>query len=193
MSVKSINELYFQTKIAKFEKVSFEQFKKDWEEQTAEQPVGLIYHLTTHSEDLIKNIYDNIILPKRGTELSAGYDFFAPADIIIPLGSSFMIPTGIKCSIQTGWFLDLNPRSGQGFRYGLHLANTRGIIDADYYNNTNNEGHIMVKLVNDSCISKEDVYIPEGKAFCQGIFTIHGLTYNDDITEKRTGGFGSTG
>lgn len=183
-------------KIAQFYKVSFEQFFKDWcKNFSTGKPEW--------SEAEVREIYDGITLPKRSTSGSAGYDFFAPADICIPYKEARVIPTGIRCRIDEGWFLDINPRSGQGFKYGIRLANTRGIIDSDYFN-ADNEGHIMIKLVNESYIATENAaksYIDEnvlfevtqGKAFCQGIFTVYGITVDDEADNERTGGFGSTG
>ncbi len=172
--------------IAKFEKVSLEQYKKD---------VKKLYP-NKFSDTEIEKIYDNIKLPQRATSGSAGYDFYAPFDISIDHADACIIPTGIRCRINYGWFLDINPRSGHGFKHGIHLANTRGIIDSDYYN-ADNEGHILVKLVNDSVVGiiseLETFSVETGKAFCQGIFTVYGVTVDDlPSSEHRTGGFGST-
>lgn len=173
------------TPIAKFEKVSFEQFKKDWKNQTDNG-------LTDYEDAELQRIYDAITIPMRSTEGSAGYDFKAPVGFCIPWGKSLVIPTGIRCRIDNGWFLDLNPRSGQGFKYGIRLANTRGIIDSDYYG-ADNEGHIMVKLVNESVLAEhKDFTVSEGQAFAQGIFTIFGTTEDDVASGKRLNGFGST-
>lgn len=172
-------------RIAKFEKVSFEQFKKDWLKSNPTTK-------TKWTDEELMELYDNITLPKRSTAGSAGYDFIAPTDLFIPSPSAVVIPTGIRCKIEEGWFLDLNPRSGHGFKFGMHLANTRGIIDSDYYN-ADNEGHIMVKLVNDCTTLTENVItVEKNNAFCQGIFTIYGITEDDEATAERTGGFGST-
>lgn len=173
--------------VAKFEKVSFEQFKKDWLEKNPTTK-------TNWSEEEIKEIYDNIILPKRGTVGSAGYDIYAPTDIRLPYGNDCVVPTGLRCKIKDSWFLDINPRSGHGFKLGISLANTRGIIDTDYYG-ADNEGHIMVKIVNNNHAVnylEKPFMMENGKAFCQGIFTIYGITEDDATTEERTGGFGST-
>ncbi|MBO7254179.1 MAG: deoxyuridine 5'-triphosphate nucleotidohydrolase [Clostridia bacterium] len=152
-------------KIALFEKVSEEEFIKSGG----------------------KN-YDKIVLPKRATEGSAGYDFFSSYDIEIEPLSDYLVPTGIRAKIENGWVLCLFPRSGLGFKYGLSLKNTIGVIDADYYY-SDNEGHIMIKLHNNST---ENVFIPFGKAFAQGIFFPFGITEDDNVSEKRKGGFGST-
>lgn len=169
--------------VAKFEKVSFEQFKKDWIDKN---PTAK----TKWTDEEIREIYDNIQLPKRGSTGSAGYDIFAPCDFVVPEGRTNVIPTGLRCKIANGWFLDINPRSGSGFKFGIRLANTRGIIDSDYYN-SDNEGHIMIKLINDSCIAKR-FEVPASVGFAQGIFTIYGVTEDDDVTDIRNGGFGST-
>lgn len=170
--------------VAKFEKVSFEQFKEDWLEK---QPTSK----TQWNDEEIKEIYDSIELPKRGTTGSAGYDIFAPCDLYIASGEARVVPTGLRCRIENGWFLDINPRSGIGFKFGLRLANTRGIIDSDYYH-SDNEGHIMLKFINDSCIGK-DFKVEAGTGMAQGIFTIYGITEDDNVSAVRNGGFGSTG
>ena len=166
--------------IAKFEKVSYEQYKRDCKE------LGWF-----PNEAYIREAYDNIRLPQRATICSAGYDFFAPVDIQIPPNQIVTIPTGLKCTMNYGWLLQICPRSGLGIKYGLRLANTIGIIDGDYYDNPSNEGHIIVKPVNDSSLAR-GVFIPAGMAFCQGIFLPFGITTDDDASGKREGGFGST-
>lgn len=166
-------------KIAKFEKVSFEQFKKDY-----------IDCFNEEDEAKIKEIYDLIKLPKRATKGSAGYDFYSPVSFTLKPCEIIKIPTGIRVKIEDGWFLANFPRSSLGFKYRLQLNNTVGIIDADYYNALN-EGHIMSKLTNDSKENKS-VTIEKGMAFTQGIFLPFGITVDDDSNEVRTGGFGST-
>ena len=166
-------------KIAKFEKVSYEQFKKDY-----------IDCFNEESDEKIKEIYDNIKLPKRATKGSAGYDFYSPITFTLKPCETIKIPTGIRVKIEDGWFLANFPRSGLGFKYRLQLNNTVGIIDSDYYNALN-EGHIMSKLTNDSKENKE-VLITAGNGFTQGIFLPFGITVDDESDEIRTGGFGST-
>lgn len=165
--------------IAKFEKVSYEQFKKDC--------LNLFPYMT---EERIKSTYNEILLPKRSTTGSAGYDFYLPEEVALQKGDSIVIPTGIRCFIEDGWVLAAFPRSGHGFKYGIHLANTNGIIDSDYYD-AENEGHIQIKLVNDSSLAK-DISFEQHTAFCQGIFLPFGITVDDEVYAKRTGGFGST-
>ena len=163
-------------RIATFEKVSYNEFKK-----------ALLKLIdSTVSDDIIRVMYDNIKLPKRATSGSAGYDFFAPFSFTTIAGDSVIIPTGIRCKIDEGWYLGCYPRSGLGFKYRMALDNTVGIIDSDYYY-SDNEGHIMLKLH-----STKDINVDEGKAFAQGIFTQYGITTDDDVTETRNGGFGST-
>lgn len=174
-------------RIAKFEKVSFEQFKKDWLDTFKNK-----YDEWDEDEidNVIHNIYDSIKLPKRATVKSAGYDFFSPNNFTIEVNGVIKIPTGIRCWIDDGWVLKAHPRSGHGFKYGVSLANTTGVIDGDYYD-SNNEGHIFIKLVNDSVLAKR-IELETGDAFCQGIFSMYGLTIDDNVTDVRNGGFGST-
>lgn len=166
-------------KIAKFEKVSYEQFAQDWKKTQY-----------NYRDDEIKDIYDKIVLPKRSTIGSAGYDFYLPDSIGLSESDYVLIPTGIRCEINDGWMLSLFPRSGHGFKYGIHLANTVGVIDADYAF-ADNEGHIMVKLVNDSVL-RQDINFSRHTAFCQGIFIPFGITVDDESEGVRRGGFGST-
>ena len=135
-------------------------------------------------------IYNRIKEPKRATIGSAGYDFYAPFDIELKPGETIKVPTGIRCEIEEGWVLTIYPRSGLGFKYRLQLNNTVGIIDSDYFSSSN-EGHIYIKITNDSNENKI-VSIKEGEGFAQGIFLPFGITIDDDASEIRDGGFGST-
>lgn len=157
-----------------FEKISYEQFKKDIGE-------GL-------PEATIRTIWEDIELPRRATVCSAGYDFFAPYSFKLPKGESILIPTGIKCELEEGLFLGILPRSSFGIKYGITLANTMGVIDADYYNNPKNEGHIFVKLNNEG----QDIVVKAGEAFCQGIIQCYFKVSNDNTNAVREGGIGST-
>jgi dUTP pyrophosphatase len=161
-------------KIARFEKVSQEQFSSSWLDSFNEQEM----------------VYDELKLPARATKGSAGYDFFSPLDFTLNPGESIKIPTGIRVFIEDGWVLKIYPRSGLGFKYRLQLNNTVGIIDSDYYY-SDNEGHMFIKITNDSKENKA-LTIKKGDAFAQGIFVEYGITYDDDATELRNGGFGST-
>ena len=132
--------------------------------------------------------YDDIILPKRATAGSAGYDFFAPFEFSLKPNETIKVPTGIRCKIDEGWVLKIYPRSSLGFKYRLRLDNTVGIIDSDYFF-ADNEGHIFVKITN---LGDKPLTVEKGKAFCQGIFIEYGVTYDDEVTTSRTGGIGST-
>lgn len=169
-------------KIAKFEKVSFEQFKKDWLDT---------FNRALTDEELLE-IYNNIQLPKRATRGSAGYDFKSPLDFTLAPGSSIKIPTGIRCKIDDGWALKCYPRSGLGFKYRIRLFNTVAVVDSDYFY-SDNEGHIFIKLANETNEGKL-VKIKQGEGFAQGVFVEYGITVDDDEDEKeiRNGGFGST-
>ena len=158
--------------IARFEKVSSNQFNKDL-------------------KDLLNiegDYYNEIILPKRATSGSAGYDFVTPIDINLKPGEMIKVPTGIRCYIEEGYVLNIFPRSSLGFKYKLCLANTVGIIDADYYNALN-EGHIIVALVNRG---DKEVVLKKGDRFVQGIFFKFYTAKEEEVTSVRTGGFGSS-
>ncbi len=137
-----------------------------------------------------KEIYQSLKLPQRATIGSAGYDFYAPFDIVLAPGETVKIPTGIRVKMEPNYVLKLYPRSGLGFKYRLQLNNTVGIIDSDYYD-SDNEGHIFAKITNDSNENKT-VTLQKGEAFMQGIFVEYGITFDDEVTAIRNGGFGST-
>ena len=162
-------------RVARFEKVSINQYLESFDNK---------------SEEEIKEIYDNIQLPKRATKGSAGYDFYAPFDITLAPGETIKIPTGIRVYMLDNYVLKLYPRSGLGFKYRLQLNNTVGIIDSDYYNSSN-EGHIFAKITNDSNEGKT-LHIYKNTGFMQGIFVEYGITFDDDAEGIRNGGFGST-
>ena len=168
-------------RIAEFEKVSRERFVEDY---------NRLYSYNEYYKDPAR-IYDSIRLPERATSGSAGYDFFLPEKEPISLGTneSCIIPTGIRVKIEEGWMLAIFPRSGLGFKYEMQLANTVGIIDSDYYY-ADNEGHIMIKVVNRS--QTERLAVHDKTAFAQGIFIPYGITLSDKVNGVRTGGFGST-
>lgn len=166
-------------RIAKFYKVSFEQFQEGWKDSFGEQ-----------KEEEIRAVYDRIRLPERATAGSAGYDFFAPGDIDLNPGETVKIPTGIRVRMEDGWVLKCYPRSGLGFKYRLQLNNTVGIIDSDYYN-SDNEGHIFAKITNDGREGRA-IHVDAGSGFMQGIFVEYGITEDDAADGIRNGGFGST-
>ena len=171
-------------RVAQFEKVSFEQFLSDFIDIFD----GFDYSKQSNI-DLLKQIWNNIKLPKRSTANSAGYDFITPIDFELNPGEEIKIPTGIRCKIDSDWVLTIHPRSSLGFKYQIGLANTTGIIDADYYN-SDNEGHIMVKLINRG---NKKFSANKGDKIVQGIFLPYGITVDDNSEGVRNGGFGSTG
>ncbi|NLL45169.1 MAG: deoxyuridine 5'-triphosphate nucleotidohydrolase [Mollicutes bacterium] len=153
-----------------FEKISFEQFSKDV------------------SND--KKLYNEYNLPKRQTKYSAGYDFFAIYDFVIKPGEVKKIPTGVKVWMQPDEMLMIVNRSSVGFKYNVRLCNQVGIIESDYYNNIDNEGHIWIAMQNHG---DKDFTIKKGEHFVQGIFTKFLVVDDEDeILNERTGGLGST-
>lgn len=164
--------------IAKFEKVSLNQYIQDMKK---------IYSI---DEDTLTKYYDEIVLPKRATTGSAGYDFKVPFSITLKPNETIKIPTGIRVKMESNWVLLLFPRSSLGFKYRMQLDNTVGVIDSDYYY-SDNEGHIILKITNDTKENKE-LLIEANKGICQGIFFEFGITIDDETREKRNGGFGST-
>ena len=154
----------------KFEKISFEQFKKDVVDD--------------------KNLYDSFSLPKRSTRFSAGYDFFSLFDFTLKPNEIIKIPTGVKIEMNDDEMLMLVVRSSQGFKYNVRMCNQIGIFESDYYNNESNEGHAWLKLQNHG---NKDYIVKKGDAICQGIFTKF-LTVDDEeeILDYRKGGIGST-
>ena len=135
----------------------------------------------------------NFNLPVRKTKKSAGYDFECIETITIPpykLGDKpFMVPTGVKCKMQDDEFLMLVNRSSNPKKKNLVIPNSMGIIDADYYNNPDNDGEIMFTFYN---LGTEPVTIEKGYGIGQGIFIKYGLTEDDTANAERLGGFGST-
>lgn len=154
-----------------------------------------------------------VIIPTRKTAQSAGYDFYAAEDTIIPPMNFEMafsdspmtldeiakytkshnakvtlVPTGIKCKIPDGYFLQLSVRSSLPLKHWLVLGNGVGIIDADYYNNPDNEGHIYFQIIN---FLRVPIVIKKGECFGQGILMKY-YTAGDVVTTTREGGFGST-
>ena len=154
----------------KFEKISFEQFKKDI------------------CDD--RELYDSYILPKRSTKYSAGYDIFSLIDFTLKPGEMLKIPTGVKICMNEDEMLMIFVRSSMGFKYNVRMCNQVGIFESDYYNNVDNEGHAWVKLQNEG---EKDYVVKRGDGIAQGVFTKF-LTVDDEaeITTERKGGLGST-
>lgn len=137
-----------------------------------------------------------INLPTRATKGSAGYDFEAAEAVTIPsmwqqeVVKPTLVSTGIKVYMQEDEYLELVNRSSNALKRSLMLPNGVGVIDSDYYNNTQNEGHIMFQLIN---FGKEAVTIEKGERIGQGIFKAFLKTTADNVENERTGGFGSSG
>lgn len=166
-------------RIAQFFKVSENNFTEAVKEEFPQ-----------YSDDEIRKMYDNLKLPQRATKGSAGYDFYAPFTFSLSPGETIKIPTGIRARMDEGWVLKLYPRSGLGFKFRLQMNNTVGIIDSDYYD-SKNEGHIFIKLTNDTNEGRT-VEIEAGTGMIQGIFLEYGITVDDESENVRDGGFGST-
>lgn len=160
----------------KFEKVSFKRFYADCKKMT-----DLTY-------DEIEELYKLIKIPKRNTKHSAGYDFYFPLkDTHFNANKEYSFPTGIKVKLESDKFLGIYPRSSLGFKYGFQILNTVGIIDADYYDNLDNEGHIMMAFK-----LRHPLYLRNGDKYCQGIIQQYFKIDKDQSEEVRIGGIGST-
>lgn len=182
---------------------------------------------------------EELLIPKRATAGSAGYDFVVAADTIVPAMErqfyefekrytayvkerfqSFedykqtetedgslsldrlkqfcklwkikptLVPTGVKARMPRDYYLQLSVRSSLPLNDWLILANGVGIIDSDYYNNPDNEGHIFFQLIN---LHPADIILHKGDRIGQGVFLPY-YTVNSENTvrDERTGGFGST-
>lgn len=153
-----------------FEKISFEQFKKDI------------------SND--KKLYEEYNLPKRQTKYSAGYDFESLFDFTLKPGETKKIATGTKVNMNSDEMLMIVVRSSLGFKYNTRMCNQVGIVESDYYNNLDNEGHLFVKIQNEGI---NDLIIKKGDRICQGIFIKFLTVDNEEIIQnERTSGIGST-
>lgn len=161
--------------MSRFEKVSFEQWVMDC-------------GINSLPPAKLKEWYDAIKLPCQATENSAGMDFFMPFNLNLEAGGKFKIATGIRWIDGEGTVLLIVPRSGLGFKYGIKLSNTVGVIDADYCN-SDNEGHIIISLENPS---DKDVELPQGKHFAQGIVVKYEIPEGAASSAARNGGMGST-
>lgn len=155
----------------KFEKISLEEFHKNYSE----------------NEDIY---YNNLTMPKRGSKFSAGYDISVPWDIDLPAKSSIKIPTLLKVCMEDDEVVLIDVRSSLGFKHNVRLNNTIAVIDRDYYNCEANEGHIFIKLYNPN---DYDIHFTEGERIAQAIFVKYLTTDDDNADTERNGGFGSTG
>ena len=143
-----------------FEKISFEQFSKD---------VGNN-----------KESYDDIKIPQRDSDSTAGYDICLLKDIELKPNEILKLPTGLKCFFEKDEVLLLVVRSSMGFKYNIRLCNQVGVIDADYYNNKDNEGHIWIRIQNEG---DSTVKLNKGDAIVQGIFLKYLTTQSDSTLD----------
>ena len=158
----------------RFEKVSLEEFTR----------------ASGFDFDKAKELYNDIQLPHRSTKYSAGYDFYLPYTVVIPRGAQAMVATGIRVLLDLSNVLLCFPRSSLGIKHGVGLKNTVGVIDADYYYNADNEGHIMACLTN---LGDHAIRLDAGDRFMQGIILPYYTVDDDTSNDTRRGGIGSTG
>lgn len=161
-----------QTKTRGFEKISEEQLKND---------VDCFWY---------RIYYSDYKLPRRATSKSAGYDFYSLFSFTLLPGEEIKLPTGVKAYMLDDEKLNIRVRSSTGFKYNIRLKNQLGLVDADYYNNPDNEGHIWIALKNEG---KKNWTVKKGDAVAQGTFSKYLITDDDNpVKNKRVGGIGST-
>lgn len=140
--------------------------------------------------EVIQSYLDkDIKIPERATKYSAGYDLASAEDITINPGEIKLVPTGLKADMPEDEALFVYPRSSLGIKRRLTMSNNVGVVDKDYYNNAENEGHIMIPIYN---FGTEVQMIKKGERIAQGIFQKYGITDNDSAKNLRKGGFGSS-
>lgn len=137
-----------------------------------------------------EEIYNNLKLPRRATRYSAGYDIHCPINIFLPAKGMVKVPTLLKVDMDDDDVLIIDVRSSLGFKHNVRLCNTIPIIDKDYYNNPDNEGHIFLKFYNPN---DYDIEFKANDRIAQGIFLKYGITVDDEAEEVRNSGLGSTG
>lgn len=134
--------------------------------------------------------YEYVNFPKRKTKQSAGYDIESAVNVVITPGETKLIPTGLKAYMCENEWLGIYIRSSIAVKHGIVLANNVAVIDSDYYNNPDNEGHIMIALMN---TSEMPYTVKKGDRIAQGIFHQYYKVDNDSADDDRIGGIGSTG
>lgn len=163
------------------EKVSLVEFTKAVKQNTNNK----------YNDDEIKKLYDNLPNPCRSTLHAGGYDFYAPYDFILKPGETIVVPTGYRVHMNDDEIFNLFVRSGTGFKYNVRLSNQVGIVDADYFGNENNEGHMFVSFTNHGKKDWENHALVSKMA--QGIFMPYYVTFDDNHSNNiRKYGFGST-
>ena len=166
-------------KIARFEKISFEQFKKDM----------IDTYKNMYSEKEIKEIYNGIELPVRATKYSAGHDIKIPFAMSVFPNDTLKIPTGIRCEMDGEYVMLVFPRSSLGIKKNMYITNTVPVIDADYYN-AKNEGHIFICIKNGG---ENILSLSKNEAITQAVFVPFGVADEEEVVRERVGGIGSTG
>lgn len=149
--------------------------------------------MKTRGFEIVSHYQDkDIILPARKTRLSAGYDLAAAEDKTLLPQQVTLIATGLKAYMQADEYLGIHIRSSFAMKNRITLINSQGIIDADYYNNPDNEGHIMIAVFNHA---QEPVHLTRNTRIAQGIFYRYLIADHDhpSTAAVRSGGFGSTG
>lgn len=131
-----------------------------------------------------------IHIPSRKTAKSAGYDLEAAETKVLAPHAVTVVPTGLKAYMSDDEYLSVFIRSSLAFKKGLMLANSTGIVDSDYYNNPDNEGHIMIAYYN---TGDTPYTVEKGDRIGQGIFMKYLTVDEDAASGMRTGGIGSTG
>ena len=172
--------------IAKFEKVSFEQFKKDYIDTFLK-----VENNFEPSEELIAEIqraYDTVTIPQRATKGSAGYDIRIPFDYSITPEETLKIPTGIRCKMNNEYVMLIFPRSSLGIKKNMYITNTIPVIDSDY-SEADNEGHIFLCVKNGG---EQMLDLKAGDAIVQAVFLPYGIADEEEVLTSRTGGIGST-
>lgn len=185
--LKLLEEIEFDKRKNRFfEKVSLEEFEK-----------GVKNNTNKYSDEKIKQMYEELPYPCRSTIHAGGYDFFAPYDFTLKPGETIVVPTGFRVHMNSDEIFNLFTRSSAGFKYNVRLSNQIGIVDADYYGNSKNEGHMFVSFTNhgkkDWINNSIGLRKEEKSKMVQGIFMPYYLTRDDECLNMiRNGGFGST-
>lgn len=170
--------------MTKFHKISLAQYTKD--------RVGDLMQTGLEEQEAVMQAereYENIVLPRRSTTYSAGYDLRSPGEYVLLPGESLTISTGLRIQMDENMWLGVYIRSSLGFKYNVRLKNSVGVIDADYFN-ADNEGHLKVGIYNGG---NKMLEIHAGDAIAQGILQKYYVTDDDEpVQQRRSGGFGST-
>lgn len=169
-------------RIAKFYKVSFDQFLKDWVDT---------FNLDSNNVETVievRKVWDSIKLPRRKTKYSAGHDISIPFDAVVAPNETLKIPTGLRCKMDEDYVMLIFPRSSLGIKKNMYITNTIPVIDSDYFE-ADNEGHIFLCVKNGGDNILE---LKNGDAIVQSVFLPYGITDDEVVLKKRVGGIGST-